>query len=87
LPAFGLARLCDSDEELMSKLRNVGMEPWREQPRTMTEVMQATYDRLVRKYRGLDPDMIRAAWRRQLDQNPTDQIVEGIRTGQRLRFR
>jgi hypothetical protein len=53
----------------------------------MTEVMQATYDRLVRKYRGADPDMIRAAWRRQLDQNPTDQIVEGIRTGQRLRFR
>ena len=71
----------------MTRLRNVRMEPWRDQPRTLAEVMQATYDRLVRRYKGSDPEMIRAAWRRQLDQDPTDEIVESIRTGQRVRFR
>ncbi|MDH3729891.1 MAG: hypothetical protein OES13_02020 [Acidimicrobiia bacterium] len=71
----------------MSKVRRVGMEPWRAPPQSEAEVLQATYDRLARRYKGLDGVIIRAAWRRHLDMEPTDQIVEGIRTGRRLRFR
>ena len=48
--------------------------------------MQATYNRLMRRYKGLDPEMIRAAWRRHLDQDPSEQVIEGIRTGAKLRF-
>ncbi len=70
----------------MAKVRRVGMEPWRLTPTSEREVAQATYDRLARRYRGLDPAMIRAAWRRYMDTEPTDQIVEGIRTGRKLRF-
>jgi len=71
----------------MAKILRIGMEPWRMTPTSEREVVQATYDRLARKYKGLDSDMIRAAWRRHLDQEPTEQVVEGIRTGQKLRFR
>ena len=71
----------------MSILRRVGMEPWRYTPASHREAMQATYDRLSRKYKGLDPSIIRAAWRRHLDEDPTEQVVEGIRTGKKLRFK
>ena len=68
----------------MSKLRR--LEPWRLAPQSQREVMQATYNRLMRRYKGLDPEMIRSAWRRHLDQDPSEQVIEGIRTGAKLRF-
>ena len=71
----------------MSKLSRARLEPWNDGPVTEAEAQQATYNRLARRYKGLDANIIRAAWRRNLDMEPTDQIVEGIRTGRRLRFR
>ena len=62
------------------------MKPWQNQPQTDGEVYQATYDRLARRYRGLDPAMIRAAWRRYVGTEPTEEIVDGIRSGRKLRF-
>jgi hypothetical protein len=70
----------------MAKIVQVGRQPWRAEPQTDPEVFQVTYDRLCRKYKGLDAPIIRAAWRRHLGSEPTDQIIEGIRTGRRLRF-
>ena len=71
----------------MGKILKIGMEPWRYQPQGDREVAQATYDRLARKYKGLDENIIRTAWRRHMNSEPTQQIVDGIRTGKRLRFR
>ena len=70
----------------MGKILKVGMEPWRYQPTSDREAAQATYDRLSRKYKGLEDHIIRAAWRRTMNAEPTQQIIDGIRDGKRLRF-
>ena len=70
----------------MAKILRIGGEVRPEGTEIDREIAQATYDRLVRRYQGLSDDIIRAAWRRYLGSDPTDQITEGIRTGKRLRF-
>ena len=70
----------------MAKILKINSEPAHPTREIDREIAQATYDRLVRRYQGLGDDIIRAAWRRYLGSDPTEQIIEGIRTGKRLRF-
>ena len=70
----------------MARIVKIGGEARSHSPDIDREIAQATYDRLVRRYQGLSDDIIRAAWHRYLGSEPTEQIIEGIRTGKRLRF-